>query len=104
MTKPTVSPLPAGPVTEHICGDPAAACDLDCVARAAETLPPLTSRERHKGTGDVLKDLAHAQHLTDTSEPGFGRVICHGDQLDFVNRAIRVAIGEIKTLRQRKHR
>lgn len=61
----------------------------------------LTRKELHKGTGDVLRDLAHAVNLTDTSEPGFGEVICRGRELDFVNRALRVAAGEIKQLRAR---
>jgi hypothetical protein len=78
-----------------------AAICRQAAADAPESLPALTSRERHKGTGDVLKDLAHAQRMTDTSEPGFGEVICRGKELDFVNRAIRVAAGEIKQLRQR---
>lgn len=69
----------------------------------APDLRALNGKELRKGTGDVLKDLDHAEHLTDTSEPGFGAVVCSGLELDFVNRAIRVARGEIKQLRQRLH-
>lgn len=74
---------------------------LRAALETAVELKPLTSRERHKGTGDVLKDLAHAQRMTDVDEPGFGEVICRGNELRFVNRAIRVAMGEIKQMRAR---
>jgi hypothetical protein len=61
----------------------------------------MTGKELRKGTGDVLRDLDEAVRLTDTSETGFGQVVCSGLQLDFVNRALRVAAGEIKQLRAR---
>lgn len=66
----------------------------------ADELAPLKSRERLKGTGDVLKDLAHAERMTDASG-GFGELVLRGRELDFVNRALRVATGEIKELRKR---
>lgn len=71
-----------------------------CLAAPAD-LPPMKSREMLKGTGDVLRDLDYAERMTDTSEPGFGQVVCSGRELDFVNRALRVARGEIAQLRQR---
>lgn len=75
---------------------------LDHPLRTDGDVKPLTSRELRKGTGDVLKDLAQADRLTDADEPGFGELICKGQQLRFVNRAIRVAMGEIRELRKRK--
>ena len=61
----------------------------------------LTGKELRKGTGDVLRDIDYSAYLTDTSEPGFGDVVCRGMQLDFVNRTLRVAAGEIRQLRAR---
>jgi len=59
----------------------------------------LTSRELHKGTGDVLRDIAHAQRFTEGIQDGFGGRL--GKEIDFVDRALRVAANEIKQLRLR---
>lgn len=73
----------------------AAFTELEGVGRAAR----LTSREMHKGTGDVLRDLQHAQRFTDGLSDGLPGVL--GKEAAFIDRALRVAIGEIKQLRQR---
>lgn len=62
-----------------------------------EPLKPLTGKEIRKGTGDVLKDLEYAQRFVD----GDGVAGMLGLELDFINRALRVAAGEIKQLRAR---
>lgn len=63
-------------------------------------MPRLTSKQLHKGTGDVLKDLEHAIAFVDGDDvAGF-----LGKELDFINRALRVARGEIRHLRQRLER
>jgi hypothetical protein len=63
-------------------------------------MPPLKGREIRKGTGDVLRDLAYAQqHLDGFVEAGLPYHM--GLEVGFVERAIRVAIWEITTLRKR---
>lgn len=58
----------------------------------------LTSRELHKGTGDVLKDLQHAQRFTEDMQDHVPGPL--GKEIDFIDRALRVAMGEIKHLRK----
>lgn len=69
-------------------------------AAVAEATAELKGREILKGTGDVLKDLAYAQRYMDGfAESGLpGRL---GLEVQFVERAMRVAIAEIKSLRER---
>lgn len=73
----------------------------EAFVRAVRQVPmePLTGRELHKGTGDVMKDLAHAQRFTESIQDQTGGQL--GKEIDFVDRALRVAMGEIKRLRQR---
>lgn len=66
-------------------------------AQWAEELPRLSGKQLHKGTGDALKDLDYALRFVD----GDGVVGALGKQLDFINRALRVARGEIVQLRSR---
>ena len=68
---------------------------------AVEAEKALTSRERHKGTGDVLKDLRYAQrYLAEYCESDFPTSRAR-DELRFAERALRVAAGEIALLRGR---
>lgn len=57
----------------------------------------MNGRELRKGTGDVLRDLEHAQQFVGDQDVA-GML---GLQLDFINRALRVAHGEIRQQRQR---
>lgn len=56
----------------------------------------LSGKEIRKGTGDVLKDIDYALRFVD----GDGIAGVLGLELDFVNRALRVAKGQIVQLRQ----
>lgn len=60
----------------------------------------LSGKQLHKGTGDVLRDLEYAETITDGDGIPGGR----GKLFDFANRAIRVAQGEIRQLREQKAR
>ena len=64
------------------------------------TKPIGGTKEIRKGTGDVLKDLAYAQRYMEEFAQGdfAGRL---GLEMSFVERALRLATGEIKQLHKR---
>ena len=64
------------------------------------TKPIEGTKEIRKGTGDVLKDLAYAQRYMEEFAQGdfAGRL---GLEMSFVERALRLATGEIKQLHKR---
>lgn len=66
-------------------------------------MKPLNAKEIRKGTDDVLKDILYAQEfMEDFRESGFpGRL---GLEMAFVERALRVAMQEIRQLRERVER
>lgn len=68
-------------------------------AEGKEELPKLNGSQIRKGTGDVLKDLAHAQRFTESIQDQWGGPL--GLEIDFIDRALRVAMAEIKNLRNR---
>ena len=63
-----------------------------------EPMPALDGKQIRKGTGDVLKDIAYAQRFTESLQDQWPGQM--GLELDFVDRALRVAAGEIKRLRE----
>lgn len=73
--------------------------EAEFIVKAVNTAKPLNNRERHKGTGDVLKDLAYAQKYMDGYCEGVGTTHRITNDMRFVERALRVATAEIKLLR-----
>lgn len=62
---------------------------------AAEPKPELSGTEIRKGTGDTLRDLEHARRISVALMDGPGRM---GLEAGFVERALRVAMAEIREL------
>jgi len=72
----------------------------DCLtAHAAAPQAELNAKQIRKGTGDVLKDMAYAQRFTESIQNQIGGRT--GLEIDFVDRALRVGMNEIRLLRDR---